>query len=68
MEYASGKGGAIQIEGGRKEIDLLFPFRDFVVDDVLDYLLVLLKGKGTLSSFPQLLVFSNSKPKPTERK
>ena len=36
MEYASGKGGAIQMEGGRREIDLLFPFGGFDVDDVLD--------------------------------
>lgn len=38
MEHVSGKGGAIQIEEGRKEVDWLFPFCGIVVDDVLDYL------------------------------
>lgn len=56
--------------GGRKKVDLLFPFCDFVVDEVLDYLRSF-RGKvpiTALYSFPHLTVFYNIKPKPTEKK
>lgn len=37
-EYRTAKGGAIQMEGERRDIDPLFTFYCFVAVDVSDYL------------------------------
>lgn len=58
------------MEGGRREIDLLFPFGGFDVDDVLDCQGTWGGGGRVLIpavySFPQLTVFFNTKPRAKE--